>query len=158
MARSIVSCRPETRTGYGESPRSRSPAHRAPSRVRKNPTFDVGARGEFGYDARNPFQGGAHAWGRPTARSDVQLHLAGSPRAAGPSPPGDPRSDGRGAAGAVAALRGAVCARRPAVDPAGAVAAGPAAASALHGAQRAAADGAARLQPALSLVRGVEHG
>ena len=31
------------------------------SRVRKNPTLDAGARGEFGYDARNAFQGGAHA-------------------------------------------------------------------------------------------------
>ena len=47
---------------------------------------------------------------------------------------------------------------RPAVDAAGAAAAGAAAAGALHGAQRADADRAARIQPAVSLVRRAGHG
>ena len=54
--------------------------------------------------------------------------------------------------GAVAALREDVLGHRPAVDSAGAVAAGAAAAVALHGPQRAAADGRDRLQRAVSLV------
>ena len=56
--------------------------------------------------------------------------------------------------GAVAAVRAALRAGGPAVDRPGAAAAGAAAAGALQRAQRAAADGAARLQPALPLVRG----
>ena len=45
-----------------------------------------------------------------------------------------------------------------AVDPAGAVAAGVAAASALHGPKRAAVDGGTRRQPAVPVVRRVAHG
>ena len=56
-------------------------------------------------------------------------------------------------AGVVAGVRQLVCARRTAVDPAGAAAAGAAAAGVLHGALGAAADGATRLQSAVPLVR-----
>ena len=59
----------------------------------------------------------------------------------------------RGAAGAVADVRRALCARRPAVDPAGAAVAGAAAAGVLHGALGAAVDGATRLQSVVPLVR-----
>ena len=50
------------------------------------------------------------------------------------------------------------CGDRAAVDCAGEAAAGAAAAGAVHGAQRAAADGAVGLQPAVPLVCGAEHG
>ena len=56
---------------------------------------------------------------------------------------------------AVAALRAALCADRPPVDSARAAAARVAAAGAVHDSQRAAADGAAGVQPAVSLVRGL---
>jgi hypothetical protein len=36
--------------------------NRRASRLRKNPTFDAGARRKFDYDARNAKRGGAHAW------------------------------------------------------------------------------------------------
>ena len=55
--------------------------------------------------------------------------------------------------GAFAGLRQALCARWPAVDPAGATVAGAAAAGVLHGALGTAVDGATRLQSAVPLVR-----
>ena len=89
------------------------------------------------------------------ARIDVQLRLAGGAGAAGSSAARDPPDHRSGARAAVAALRHAVRQFRPAVDSAGAAAARAAAAGALHDSQRAAADGAAGLQPAVSLVRGL---
>src|SRR5260370_17944130 len=56
------------------------------------------------------------------------------------------------------ALRGPVRAGGPAVDRTGGVAAGPVVPDPVYDPQRAAADGAARLQLALPLVRGPEHG
>ena len=58
----------------------------------------------------------------------------------------------------VAALRSAVLDDRPAVDSAREAAARVAAADAVQHSERAAADGGARLQRAVSLVRGPEHG
>ncbi len=84
--------------------------------------------------------------------------VARAARAPGPSAAGDPADDGRGAGGAVAALRPDVLGHRPAVDSARAAAAGAAAAVALHDAQRAAADGGDRLQHPVSLVRRAGHG
>ena len=57
-----------------------------------------------------------------------------------------------GPAPIVAPVRGDVCEDGPAVDPAGASAAGAAAPGAVFGAQRADADGATRIQPAVPLV------
>ena len=77
---------------------------------------------------------------------------------AGPSVARDSPDHRSGAGAAVAALRRAVREFRPAVDSAGEAAAGAAAAGAVHDSQRAAADGATGLQPAVSLVRGPRHG
>src|SRR5437763_7128269 len=89
---------------------------------------------------------------------DVQLHFAGATCTAGTSAASDTRDRGCGVervvAGVCATLRG----EWAAIDRAGEAAAGLAAASAVHGAQRAAADGAVELQPVVPLVCGAEHG
>src|ERR1019366_4808505 len=59
---------------------------------------------------------------------------------------------------AAATIPQAVRENRAAVDRAGEVVASASAASAVLGAQRTAVDGTARLQPAVPLVRGLEHG
>ena len=70
----------------------------------------------------------------------------------------DSPHDRRGVGPAVATVRSPVFDDGPALDPAGAVAARVAAADSVQHPQRAAADGGARLQRALSLVRRPEHG
>src|SRR5262245_47973562 len=94
---------------------------------------------------------------RRTVRIDVQLRVAGATGPAGSSLASDPAHHGSRVAAALAAIRHAVYQFRPPVDSARATVARVAAASAVHDSQRAAADGAAGLQPAVSLVRGVRH-
>src|SRR5215468_913137 len=65
---------------------------------------------------------------------------------------------GRGHGRAVGRIRQAVCAGGPTVDRTREVAPRPAAAGAVQRAERAAADGAARLQLAVPLVCRLEHG
>src|SRR5712691_8427851 len=129
-----------------------------PSRMRKNSTFDGRVGERFGYDARNSYQGGAHAGGRSPAGRDVELPVAGAARARGPSAPPDPGDGGHDPGRAVPRVRHALFSRGAPVDPPGEAVAGAAAAGPLQHAQRAAADGATRLQPALPLVRRAEHG
>src|SRR2546422_7956863 len=87
-----------------------------------------------------------------------ELRAAGATHPVRPSP-APPAGHGRHDPGrTVAPVRPAVFQGRAAVDPARAPAAGPAPAGALQRAQRAAPHGAARLQPALPVVRGLGHG
>jgi hypothetical protein len=101
--------------------------------------------------------GECHARGRSAPVGDVQLHLAGEAGAEGSPAAADPGDGGSGSGRALAAVRDALRPDGPAVDRPREAAAGPAAAGALHGPQRAAADGAAGLQPAVPLVRGAER-
>src|SRR6266508_2648012 len=79
-----------------------------------------------------------------------------SPAAASAMAP-DPGDGEHGAGRAAAGFRHALLAGRPALDPAREAAARPAAAGALHRAERALADGAVRLQLVVPLVRGAER-
>src|SRR5437016_6072619 len=129
------------------------------SRLRKNPTLDAGADEKFDYDARKTPRGGAHArrWPRISA-THVELRAA---RAAGPGRTSAAAAAGHGRRGpprAVAGVRSALFQGRTPVDSPRALAAGSVAAGALQRAQRAAAHGAARLQPALPVVCGPGHG
>ena len=86
---------------------------------------------------------------------DIQLRIAGVPDSGGPSASSDPATGGRGARAAVAPLRWYLRERgRSAVGSAGAAVAGAAVAGAVHDPERAPADRADRLQPAVPLVRG----
>src|SRR5260370_38256664 len=103
-------------------------------------------------------KGGAHARRRSPASRDVELPCAGAAGAAGPSAPPDPRDGRRDPGRAVPRVREALLPGRSPVDPAGEAVARPAAAGPLQHAERAPADGATGLQPALSLVRRPEAG
>src|SRR3989442_1614328 len=82
-----------------------------------------------------------HAGTRRSDQWPVQLSVARAARASGPSAPRDPSDDGPGLRLAVVPVREDVLGHRPAVDSAGAVAAGVADSVALYGPQRAAPDG-----------------
>src|SRR5262245_8708000 len=99
-----------------------------------------------------------HARRRSRSRRDVQLHSPGATRAGGSPAAADPGDGGRGAAGAVGRVRSTLSQDWAPIDPAREAAAGIAAAAAVLGAERTAADGAVGLQPALPLVRRPEHG
>src|SRR5437899_1151024 len=98
-------------------------------------------------------------WGTSDARwgcenrGAVQLCELRAPGADGSSIAGDPPDRQRGADGAVAGIREALCQVRPAIDSAGETAARAAVAGVLFGAFGAAVDGAAWLQSAVPLVR-----
>src|SRR5687768_4651239 len=96
----------------------------------------------------------SHARSPPRARLDVQLCVAGAAHSERSSAPGNSRPRRGGAGRHVARVRPAVCHDGTTVDPAGAAAARAIAAGLLLDPQRAVADGAAGLQPAVSLVRG----
>src|SRR6266571_5556199 len=85
-------------------------------------------------------------------RGAVQLRELRSAGADGSSVAGDPQDRQRGADGAVAGIREALCQVRPTIDSAGETASRAAVAGVLFGALGATADGAARLQSAVSLV------
>ena len=91
---------------------------------------------------------------RPATGSDVPLRIAGAASAAGSSPAADPREGGRHPAREVAAVGPLGFGGGAAVDCAGAAAAGLAVADFLLGAERAAAEGAVEVQPAVRLVGG----
>src|SRR5467141_735588 len=95
---------------------------------------------------------------RSSASGNIQLLVAGTTSAEGPSFARDSQDYRGRVRGTVATVRQNVCAPGSAIDRAGEVAAGVAAASALQRAQRAPADGRVELQHAVSLVRGSEHG
>src|SRR5258705_8656928 len=86
---------------------------------------------------------------------DVQLCVAGGADYGGSSAAADARDGGRGAEAAVAPVFAPVRRLREAVDSAGALAAGLVAPGSLLDSERAAADRAAGVQPALSVVRGL---
>src|SRR3954447_15000556 len=86
---------------------------------------------------------------RRVAGRDVQLRVAGRAGPGRPSAASDSADHRPGIGAAVAPVWGAVREFRAPVGAARAAAAGAAAASALYDSQRATADGAARLQPAV---------
>src|SRR2546425_12833876 len=90
--------------------------------------------------------------------SDVQLCSAREAGAGGSSAAGDPGDGGHDSEGDVAALCEAVFRGGAAVDRAGTVVAGAAAADFLFRAERAATGGAVAVQPAVPLVCGHGHG
>src|SRR5438093_11884469 len=90
-------------------------------------------------------------WGREN-RGAVQLCELRASGADGSSVAGDPQDRQRGADGAVAGIREALCQVRPAIDSAGEIASRAAGAGVLFGALGAAADAATRLQSAVPLV------
>src|SRR6266478_1260449 len=95
-----------------------------------------------------------HARRRSAAGRDVQLYLTRQESAAGPSVAADSTHRGSGFRATVTAVQQALCTRWSAVDRSGEAAACLVGAVAVLGAQRAAADGAAGLQPAVPLVCG----
>src|SRR5882762_1078045 len=99
-----------------------------------------------------------NAWRRSSASGNVQLSVARATSAEGSSFARDSQDYRGGVRGTVATVRQNVCADGSALDRAGEVVAGVAAASALQRAQRAPAAGRAELQHAVSLVRRTEHG
>src|SRR6185312_6087024 len=92
------------------------------------------------------------------AESNVQLSVAGDAGAERSSAAGDSVHGGRSAYPVVATIRQHVRERWPAVDTSGEAVAGAVAADAVLDSQRTTADGGDRLQPAVSLVCGIEHG
>src|SRR5215469_16978191 len=90
-----------------------------------------------------------------TANRDVQLRSVGRTNSSGSSVAWGEETGGRGIGRDVEGVRRTVLGGGAAIDSAGAVTAGIAAAGVLFGAQRAAADGAVELQPAFPLVRGI---
>src|SRR5258705_2611884 len=121
-------------------PRSRRPS---PSRMRKNAEFS--ARQYIVGQEVVAGGGGGDARSGPPAERNVQLHIGGATSTQGSSVAGHPRDGGRGPEGIVMALRRGLRQQRAAVDSAGEASARAAVADAVHGAQRAAVDGAARL-------------
>src|ERR1019366_527646 len=99
-----------------------------------------------------------YAWKRRATGSGVQLYQPGRADCRRSCAAVDSGDGGSRAAGVVGAFRGLVCAAGAAVDSAGEAAAGAVAADSVLRPQRAATDGAARLQPAVPLVRGIEPG
>ncbi len=97
--------------------------------------------------------------GKDTQQSAMFSYVSPEERVpARPSIAADP-ADGRCRAEVtVTGVRSDLCHVRASVDCAGEAAAGVAAADVVHGSQRADADGAAGIQPAVPLVRGPEHG
>src|SRR6186997_802628 len=103
------------------------------------------------YDARTYQRSEPHAWSRRAAGVDVQLRVPRGARAKGSSAARGPSNHRPGPGASVPAFRCPLCAFRPAVGGAGEAAPRVTAPGALHHPQRAAADGAARLQPPLPL-------
>src|SRR5215203_1564590 len=103
-------------------------------------------------------KGADDAWSRRATGIDVQLCVAGSAGAGGPPVARDSSDYRPRARAALVALRYAVYQFRPPLDSAGEAVARAPAPSAVHHSQRATADRADRLQPAVSLVRGARDG
>src|SRR5882762_479593 len=99
-----------------------------------------------------------NAWRRSSASGNVQLSVARATSAEGSSFARHSQDYRGRVRGPVATVRQNGCADGSAIDRAGEVAAGVAAASALQRAQRAPADGRVELQHVVSLVRGSEYG
>src|SRR5713101_2625498 len=99
-----------------------------------------------------------HARRRSAAGRDVQLYLTRQESAAGPSVAADSSNCGSGFRATLTAVQKDICTCGSTFDRSGEAAAGLVTAVAVLGAQRAAADGAAGLQPAVPLVCGTEHG
>src|SRR3990172_3750702 len=97
-----------------------------------------------------------HARRRPTARSDVQLPVAGTAGSCSPSAATDPADGGGSVAGAFAPVQPDVCRNGPTLDCPGEAAAGAVVADSLQRSERAAADGAVELQLAVPVVCGAE--
>src|ERR1017187_2680507 len=95
---------------------------------------------------------------RSATGRDVQLYLTLQESAARTSVAADSNHCGSGFRATVTAVQQALCPSGSAVDRSGEAAAGIITAVAVYGAQRAVAHGAARLQPAVPLVCGTEHG
>src|SRR5208283_260097 len=95
---------------------------------------------------------------RSRAGWDVQLRLDGGADSRGSSVARGEADGGRSASRPLEKVRVALLHHGSPLDSAGAALAGAAAAGALLGPQRAAAGGAARVQPAFSLVRGTHDG
>src|SRR5665213_4334997 len=100
----------------------------------------------------------SYAWKRYSAKCDVQLHFGGTPCSRRSSASTDPGHGGQGIERAVAVVWADVSGLGPALDRAGKAAAGAAVATPVFDPQRAAVDGAARIQPSVPLVRGAECG
>src|ERR1700680_1489938 len=95
---------------------------------------------------------------RYSTKCDVQLRFGGTPRARGSSSAVDP-GHGRGGVERIVAVVWADVSRLgAALELPGKASAGAAVAVAVFDSQRAAVDGAARIQPAVPLVRGTECG
>src|ERR1700681_1940789 len=95
---------------------------------------------------------------RYSTKCDVQLRFGGAARARRSSSAGDPGTGRCGVERIVAVVWADVPRLGPALNRAGKAAAGAAVATAVFDSQRAAVDGAARIQPAVPLVRGAECG
>src|SRR5271156_2705968 len=125
------------------------------SRLRKNERFSVDYNsrmvGICGVKGKRDGRDG------PSAVFDVQLHFGGAAGTQRSSVACDPGDGGRGACAVGAVLRYDLRAQRAPLDRAGEAVARALAAGAVHRAQRAVADGAARLQLPVPLVRGAEH-
>src|ERR1700687_1585852 len=100
----------------------------------------------------------ANARRRSAATRDVQLYPTRQESAAGPSVAADSNHCGSGFRATLTAVQQALCTRGSAVHRSGEAAAGLFTAVAVLGAQRAGADGATVLQPAIPLGCGTEHG
>src|SRR5208283_272987 len=122
-----------------------------PSSVLKN-----AARLLQSHDTRQ--RGVKDAGKRSRAGWDVQLRLDGGADSRGSSVARGEADGGRSASRPLEKVRVALLHHGSPLDSAGAALAGAAAAGALLGPQRAAAGGAARVQPAFSLVRGTHDG
>src|ERR1700674_3622730 len=128
---------------------------RSPSRLRKNEHFSVDYI--VGWWPSVVWGGSGDARDGPSAVFDVQLHFGGAAGAQGSSVACAAGDGGCGARAVGAGFRCNLRAQRAPLDRAGEIVARALAAGAVHGAQRAAADRAARLQLPVPLGRGAEH-
>src|SRR6202035_3347541 len=99
-----------------------------------------------------------HARTRRADRTSVQLSVARATSPGGPPVAGHSPDDRSRPGETVPEVHEDVFDDRPSVDSAGTVAASIVAASAVHRSQRADADGAIGIQPAVPVVRWPEHG
>src|ERR1700676_253388 len=125
------------------------------NRLRKNEQFSVDYI--VGWWPSVVWGGSGDARDGPSAVFDVQLHFGGAAGAQGSSVACAAGDGGCGARAVGAGFRCNLRAQRAPLDRAGEIVARALAAGAVHGAQRAAADRAARLQLPVPLVRGAEH-
>src|SRR5260370_4774914 len=95
---------------------------------------------------------------RQRAECDVHLLVAGAAGTGGSSVATDSGDGGSGIEGTVAEIQRDLLGDRTPVDPAGEVATGAVAASAVHSSQRAVVNGTAGIQLVIPMVRRFEHG